>query len=87
MGTMNKEAYTKLIDDDIAEMEKWMPKYSLAKRHAIEVLRHSINVLYESDEISYELDKVDINRFCPSCKKQVSRMQYVCICGYQFMTE
>lgn len=40
MGTMNKEAYAKLIEEDIAEMEKFIPKHSLEKRHIIEVLKN-----------------------------------------------
>jgi len=26
-------------------------------------------------------------KFCPSCKNEVSRMQYECKCGYHFMPE
>ncbi len=48
MGTtLNKNTYAKLIDENIVEMEKYMPEYSLEKKHAIEVLRWSINALYE----------------------------------------
>ena len=64
MGTINKEAYAKLIEEDIAEMEKYMPKYSLGKRHAIEVLRYSINVLYEADEVLVDLNKADVSGEC-----------------------
>lgn len=50
MGTtLNKRAYTKLIEENIAEMEKCMPEHSLEKKHAIEVLRWSINALYEEE--------------------------------------
>jgi len=94
MGTkMNQETYAKLIEEDIAEMEKWMPKYSLKKRHAIEVLRYSINAFYEEDGNLVNLNKSDDSdseqkfKFCPSCKNQVSRMHYECKCGYHFMPE
>lgn len=62
MGTrMNKQTYAKLIEENIAEMEKYMPEHSLEKQHAIDVLKWSINAHYEmGDEL--ELIKRDNER-------------------------
>lgn len=47
MGTrLNEKAYTKLIEENIAELEKYMPKNSLEKMHIIDVLKESIRHHY-----------------------------------------
>ncbi len=47
MGTqLNEKYYTKLIDENIAALEKHMPQHSLEKKHTIEVLKWSIKELY-----------------------------------------
>jgi hypothetical protein len=51
MGTrLNKQTYTKLIEENIAELEKYMPEHSLEKQHTIDVLRWSINAQYEEPQ-------------------------------------
>ncbi len=45
---LDKDAYQQLIDGDIRELEKYMPKYSLEKRHIIEVLKWSVKELYKN---------------------------------------
>ena len=47
MGTdLNRKGYQQVIDEDIEELEKYMPKHSLEKKHIIEVLRWSVTQLY-----------------------------------------
>ncbi|MFA5366323.1 MAG: hypothetical protein WC333_00170 [Dehalococcoidia bacterium] len=43
---LDKHAYQRLIDGDIAAMKKYMPEFSLEMRHAIEVLKWSVDQLY-----------------------------------------
>jgi uncharacterized protein (UPF0216 family) len=51
MGTkLNKEAYTKLINENIEELNKHMPENSLEKKHTIEVLKWSVDELYNTDK-------------------------------------
>lgn len=49
MGTLNKQAYQKLIQEDIEELEKYMPEHSLEKKHIIDVLKWSVRNLYHDD--------------------------------------
>jgi len=44
---LNKEAYQKLIDENIAALEKHMPEHSLEKKHTIEVLKWSVKQIYD----------------------------------------
>ena len=54
MGTtLNKKAYTELIEQNIAELEKYMPEHSLEKNHIIDILRWSIRVNYEYQKETY----------------------------------
>lgn len=46
---INKEAYTKLINEDIEVLEKHIPFRSLEKSHIIDVLRWSIERLYSDN--------------------------------------
>ena len=46
MGTtLNRKAYARLIEENIAEIEKYMPD-SLERQHTIEVLRWSVVLEY-----------------------------------------
>ena len=47
MGTdLNRKGYQKMIDEDIEELENYLPKHSLEKKHIIEVLKWSVVQLY-----------------------------------------
>lgn len=46
MTRLNREGYVKLIEEDIAEMNKHMAEMSLERRHIEDVLRWSITALY-----------------------------------------
>jgi hypothetical protein len=43
---LDKHAYKRLIDGDIAELRRHMPEHSLEMKHIIEVLKWSVNELY-----------------------------------------
>mgnify|MGYP001603303195 CR=1 FL=1 len=60
MGTLNKRAYEKLIQEDIEELEKYMPEHSLEKKHIIDVLKWSSQTLYHDDGII--VSKLNANR-------------------------
>lgn len=79
MGTtMNKKTYAKLIEENIAEMEKYMPEHSLEKQHAIDVLRHSIDAIYEGKGLLVKLNKADDEQSLPSdeeIKKEFERRE------------
>ena len=47
---LNKEAYQKLIDEDILSLEVHMPEYSLEKTHIIEVLNWSVKKIYGQED-------------------------------------
>ena len=49
MGNLNKLGYTRLIEQDIEELNKSMDIHSLERKHIIEVLKWSINVLFPID--------------------------------------
>lgn len=73
MGTLNKHGYQQLIDQNIEALEKYMPKYSLEKRHTIEVLRWSIKQLYERNSNQANSENTncaifDVMLSCPKCK-------------------
>ena len=58
MGTtLNKEYFTKLIEENIAELEKYMPEHSLEKKHTIDVLRESIRMHYPSSALQGEKEE------------------------------
>jgi hypothetical protein len=80
MGTtLNKKAYTKLIDENIEELEKYMPEHSLEKRHIIDVLKWSIKTLYPSDGIFVKLNKADvIKSVCENCKVDLETQKLKC---------
>ena len=72
MGTLNKAGYQKLIDGNIEELEKYMPKYSLEKKHTIEVLKWSVKQIYEREGKTSNKESVlpisgVINHVCPEC--------------------
>lgn len=47
MGTtLNKDAYKKLIKEDMEKVEKYFPEHSLEKKHIQEVLKCSIECYY-----------------------------------------
>jgi len=46
---INEEAYQKLIDEDILQLEVHMPEYSLEKTHIIEVLNWSVKKMYDDN--------------------------------------
>ena len=47
MGTnLNREAYQNLIDENIQELNKFMPEHSLEKKHIIDVLNWSVRKIY-----------------------------------------
>lgn len=50
---LNKETYQKLIDQDIEQLNKFIPEHSLERKHIIEVLKWSVDKIYNS-----ELDRV-----------------------------
>jgi DnaJ-class molecular chaperone len=43
---LDRHAYKRLIDGDIAELKRYMPEHSLEMKHIIEVLKWSIDELY-----------------------------------------
>lgn len=45
---LDEKAYRKLINGDIMELKKHMPKHSLEKKHIVEVLKWSIRKIYET---------------------------------------
>jgi len=47
--TLNKDAYKKLIKEDMEKVEKYFPEHSLEKKHIQEVLRSSIECYYPSE--------------------------------------
>ena len=47
---LNEQAYQKLIDENIEALEKYMPKYSLEKKHIIEVLKWSVTQIYHNNK-------------------------------------
>lgn len=47
---LNKEAYQKLIDEDIQALERYMPKHSIDKDHIIEVLQWSVKKMYSNSD-------------------------------------
>lgn len=53
MGNLTKQAYEKIIKEDILEIEKYFPEHSLEKQHIIDVLNSSVNQLYLKPEISF----------------------------------
>ena len=50
MMRVNRDAYTKLIDEDIAWLNKVAPEHSLEKMHIEEVLRNSITEFYGEEK-------------------------------------
>ncbi len=46
MGKLTKKAYEEMIAEDILILEKYLPTYSLEKRHIIDVLKWSVNNIY-----------------------------------------
>ena len=57
MSNLNKQAYEKLIQENIDALEKYMPEHSLEKQHTIDVLKWSIKQNYpESSERIKELE-------------------------------
>ena len=63
MGTnLNKEAYKKMINENIESLEEHMPKHSLEKKHTIQVLLWSIDELYKVIKKSQERPKFPTNR-------------------------
>jgi hypothetical protein len=67
--TLNKKTYTRLIEENISEMEKYMPEHSLEKKHAIEVLRWSIDALYEGKGLLIGRVKSEGNK-AKDCKEK-----------------
>ena len=67
---------------------KWINDYAL-----VQVLREFKSQLDAKDErisfLEHELGyiKEAIQKFCPSCKNEVSRTKYECQCGHHFMSE
>lgn len=43
---LDKKAYQKLIEGDIAALNKCMPEHSLERKHIVEVLNYSVKLLY-----------------------------------------
>ncbi len=64
MGKLNRLAYRKLIDENITELEKYMPEHSLEKKHTIDVLNDSINFYYQQPICDSCGDM-----YCPGCNK------------------
>jgi hypothetical protein len=61
---LNKHTYQKLIDQDIKELEKYMPNNSLEKNHIIDILKWSVNEIYNKQHSYIEplvLDQYLIN--------------------------
>ena len=90
MGTtLNKKFYTQLIDEDIEELEKYMPKHSLEKSHIIDVLKWSIREIYKcegSEEIDtdeQQLQQADVIKSVCQCEKADLSMEdnYCGKCG------
>lgn len=56
MGTdLNEKGYQQLIDENIAELEKYMPEHSLEKKHIIEVLKWSVRQLYHGGRVEKKI--------------------------------
>ncbi len=69
MGTtLNKKSYTKLIEENILELEKHMPEHSLEKKHSIEVLKWSVNALYEGEGLL-------VNKYDSKINKRITDLQ------------
>lgn len=76
MGTkLNKQAYTKLIDENIAEINKYMPEFSLEKRHSIDVLKWSIKALYDDVDQTSHLESriVELEKYCDELEDNLGR--------------
>lgn len=43
---INERAYRELIDQNIEELNKYMPESSLERRHIIDIMEHSIFLYY-----------------------------------------
>jgi hypothetical protein len=53
---MNKNAYQKLIDENISEIEKYMPD-SLERRHTIDILKESVRMHYNQKPVLLPSDE------------------------------
>lgn len=72
MGTtLNKAAYTKLIEEDIAWLEKQYPGRSLEKEHIIDTLKWSISSKYP-DEVPDEVQEAQ--KYIRSCESDMGFM-------------
>ena len=45
---LNKQAYQQLIDQDIEELNKFMPEHSLERKHIVDVLNWSVDKIYNN---------------------------------------
>ena len=58
---LNEQAYQKLIDENIKALEKYMPEFSLEKRHTIEVLKWSVQQIYHGGKADSSHERSGLN--------------------------
>lgn len=60
---LNKEAYSKLIQEDIKKLENYFPNDSLEKKHILGVLEDSINFYYPIENNDSNIQKIMNNEY------------------------
>lgn len=51
---LNKQAYQQLIDQDIEELNKFMPTHSLERKHIVDVLNWSVDKIYTNHNTEFD---------------------------------
>ena len=63
MGSLNKDSYIKMINENIDSLEKYMPEHSLEKDHIVQVLNWSVKEIYDVSEKTCTWKKADYGSF------------------------
>jgi hypothetical protein len=72
MGNSNKIGYSRLIEQDIEELNKAMGEHSLERKHIVDVLKWSINILYPIDYCKcVNPDWCMEDNKCGECNKEI----------------
>lgn len=80
-----KEFIDEFVDRIYLIGSKENGKYILTLSQAEEAASELYDVCFET---LYNPDTKEVDRkICPSCKDEVSKIQYMCKCGYHFMPE